>query len=215
MGAAHASFWGRIAGNYDTGVDYILGNNLRRIILEKLGRERKLGRTVEFGCGTGYFTPQLARLADSVVATDISDAMLDRVQERTRKLERVTIRREDCENTSFAEGSFDTAFLGLTFQVVDGPSTIAEMRRILRPGGQLILAIPTMEGLGIANRVRCMVRCYQAYRALRPPGTRLYTVQSLTPVITGGGFRLREIDRLSDPAIPGGFSGIYLRAVKP
>jgi ubiquinone/menaquinone biosynthesis C-methylase UbiE len=215
MKPAYVDFWGRIAGNYDAGVDYILGNNLRRIILEKLGKEQKLGRTVEFGCGTGYFTPQLAQLADSVVATDISDVMLDRVQERTRKLERVTIRREDCEKTSFAEGYFDTAFLGLTFQVVDGPSTIAEMQRILRPGGQLILAIPTMEGMGIADKVRCMVRCYQTYKAIRPPGTHLYTVQSLTPVITGGGFRLREIDRLSDPAHPEGFSGIYLRAVRP
>ena len=214
MHAGGASFWQRVSGVYDTGVDFVLGNDLRQRILGKLKNEQQLGRTVEFGCGTGYFTPVLAQLSGSVVATDISDAMLDRLQERIRKLPTVSVRKEDCEKTTFSDAAFDTAFLGLTFQLVDGPRTIAEMQRILKPGGKLILAIPTMEGLRIPDKIRCVLRNYQAYGTIRPPGTRLYTRKTLPPVVTRGGFRLNEVEFLTDPAHPGGFSGIYLRAIK-
>ena len=85
------NFWERVAGIYDTGIDYILGNNLRLIVLDKLGKEQQLGRTVEFGCGTGYFTPFLAQLSESVVATDISELMLDQTRERIKGLSTVTV----------------------------------------------------------------------------------------------------------------------------
>ncbi len=207
-------FWERIADRYDDGIDYILGNNLRLMVLDALGKEEALGRTVEFGCGTGYFTPLLARLSDSVVATDIAESMLGQTRQRTRGLSNVTVQREDCERTTFQDVSFDTAFLGLTFQLADGPCTVAEMLRILKPGGRLILAIPTMEGLRLPDKLRAILRNYRAYGRLRPPGTKLYTLRSLTPLIVGGGFRLREVEKLIDPIHPKGLSGLYVHAVK-
>lgn len=205
-------FWKRVAASYDDDVDFVLGNALRSIVLEKLGSEGQLGRTVEFGCGTGYFTALLADLSDSIVATDIVEPMLDRTRDRLGERSNVTVQAEDCERTTFSTGSFDTAFLGLVFQLVDGPRTVAEMQRILRPGGRMIIAVPTLEGLRLSEKVRCVARNYQAYGTMRPPGTQLYTQRSLPPIITRGGFRLLGTEHLADPARPGGFSGLYLRA---
>jgi len=212
--ATGVDFWERIASVYDGGIDYLLGNNLRLIVLDKLKKEQHLGRTVEFGCGTGYYTPLLAQLSESVVATDITEPMLDRTRERIRGLSAVTVQREDCEKTTFPAAAFDTAFLGLTFQLVDGPKTVAEMQRLLKPGGRLIVAIPTMEGLRLSDKLRCIMRNYRTYGTLRPPGTKLYTHRSLPPLITKGGFRVLDLEQLRDPAHPGGFSGLYVRAEK-
>jgi Methyltransferase domain. len=80
MGTDRA-FWERVAGQYDTGIDYILGNNQRLMVLDKLGKEGKLGQAVEFGCGTGYFTTLLAHMSDHLVATDIAEAMLEQTRQ--------------------------------------------------------------------------------------------------------------------------------------
>jgi len=179
-------FWERNAAVYDKGVDYILGNNLRLIVLDKLAREQHLGRTVEFGCGTGFFTPLLAQLSESVAATDISEKMLDLTRERIKGLPAVAVLIQDCEKTSFPPASFDTAFLGLTFQLVNGPVAVAEMQRILKPGGKLILAMPTMEDLRLSDKLRCVMRNCRTYGTIRPPGTKLYTHLTLPPIIARG-----------------------------
>jgi hypothetical protein len=88
------------------------------------------------------------------------------------------------------------------------------MYRILSPCGTLILAIPTMEGLRIRDRLACVVRNIRAYGRIRPPGTKLYTRRSLISLIHREGFRVINAFQLSDPDHPGGFSGLYIRAGK-
>jgi ubiquinone/menaquinone biosynthesis C-methylase UbiE len=207
-------YWNRTAIGYDGGIDHIFGNNMRLIILDKLQKEQQLGRTVEFGCGTGFFTPVLAQLSESVSATDISEKMLELTREKIKGVSNIEVEYQNCEKTSFPPASFDTAFLGLVFQFANGPVTVAEMHRILKPGGKLILAIPTMEGLSLSDKLRGILRHYRTFGGFRAPGSRLYTRQSLPPVIAQGGFRILDIEQLTDPARLGGFSGLYVRAEK-
>ncbi|MDD1720016.1 MAG: class I SAM-dependent methyltransferase [Methanoregulaceae archaeon] len=208
-------FWERSAGFYDTGIDRVFGNSMRRIFLDTLQEEQpKLGRTVEFGCGTGYYTPVLARLSEKVVATDIADRMLDRTRERTRDIPTVTVQKENCEKTTFPSASFDTAFLGLTLHLVNGPATLSEMHRILKPGGRLLLTVPTIEGLGLPGILRALFRNLQVFGRLRQPGTVLYTHKTLGDLIASSGFTVLGMKRLSDLEHPGGFSGLYVQAVK-
>jgi ubiquinone/menaquinone biosynthesis C-methylase UbiE len=207
-------YWNKTATGYDEGIDHIFGNNMRLIILDKLQKEQKLGRTVEFGCGTGFFTPVLAQLSESVSATDISEKMLDLTRKKITGLSNIEVVYQNCEKTSFPPASFDTAFLGLVFQFADGPVTVAEMYRILEPGGKLILAVPTVEGLSLSDKLRGIMRHYRTFGGFRAPGTILYTLQSLPPVIVQGGFRILDIEQLTDQTHAGGFSGLYIRAEK-
>jgi ubiquinone/menaquinone biosynthesis C-methylase UbiE len=209
-----AKYWNQNAIGYDGGIDYIFGNNLRLIILYALQKEQHLGRTVEFGCGTGFFTPFLAQLSEQVSATDISEKMLDLTREKIRGISTIEVEYQNCEKTSFPPASFDTVFMGLVFQFADGPATVTEMYRILKPGGKLILAVPTAEGLSLPDKLRGILRNYRTFGKFRAPGTILYSSQSLPPVITRGGFRVLDSEQLRDPANPGGFSGLYVRAEK-
>ena len=121
-----AKYWNRTASKYDHGIDYIFGNNMRLLILDKLQKEQHLGRTVEFGCGTGFFTQILAQLSDSVTATDISEKMLERTRETVKAFSHIEVMNQNCEKTSFPSSSFDTAFLGLVFHFANGPVTVAD-----------------------------------------------------------------------------------------
>jgi hypothetical protein len=88
------------------------------------------------------------------------------------------------------------------------------MHRILKPGGKLILATPSMDGLTLMEKLRGIMRQYRTFGTVKAPGTRLYTEQSLHEVISNGGFRIRESERLTDPARPGGFPGLWVMAEK-
>lgn len=100
----------------------------------------------------------------------------------------MTVQKENCEKTTFPSGSFDTAFLGLTYHMVDGPATLAEMHRILKPRGRPLFTVPTMEGLGLPDMLRGILRNVQIFGRVKQPGTVLYTQRSLQELISRGGF---------------------------
>ncbi len=112
MSEDNEKYWNIISTKYDSIVDRTIGDKLRPRAREMLEREKGLGRVVEFGCGTGYFTRTLAWIADSVVATDLSGEMLDRAREGLKGFRNVYIQKEDCLKTSFPDESFDAAFHG-------------------------------------------------------------------------------------------------------
>jgi len=207
-------FWDRASGVYDGGIDYVFGNSMRHILLAELEKERDLCRTVEFGCGTGFFTPALATRSESVVATDLSGQMVSLTREKMKGVPNVSAQKENCEKTTFASGTFDSAFLGLTLNMVDGPATISEMHRILKPGGRLLITVPTNEGIGIGGLFGVILRNLKVFRRVRQPGTVLYTQKSLHDLVEKGGFSVQSMEMLTDREHPGGFHGIYMRAVK-
>src|SRR5690348_16471835 len=96
------AFWSAIADRYDRVVDQQLGGTTRAAVRTRLAREGRLGRTVELGCGTGFFTGVLAEKADSVVATDLSPRMLDLARRRVTQ-GNVTFQVADCQRTSLPD----------------------------------------------------------------------------------------------------------------
>src|SRR5262249_61357342 len=70
----------------------------------------------------------------------------------------VTFRVEDCQETSFPDATFDTAFMSLVVHFTDPDTTLVEMRRILRPGGTLIILNLDMASLRGLDRIRSLAR---------------------------------------------------------
>jgi ubiquinone/menaquinone biosynthesis C-methylase UbiE len=92
------------------------------------------GRTLDLGCGTGRNLPLLPPDARAV-ALDPSSAALQRARRRAPAVPLVQAR---AEALPFRDGTFDTILSGLVFCSVAEPGRgLAEVRRVLRPGGQL------------------------------------------------------------------------------
>ena len=61
---------------YDQNQEFVVGKAILQAIASRLSEEDNLGEVLELGCGTGYFTKEIAKKAKSVIATDLSDTML-------------------------------------------------------------------------------------------------------------------------------------------
>lgn len=212
-----AEFWSKVADRYDRVVDLQIGGKTRSMVRERAARERDLGRLVEFGCGTGFYTEALACNADTVLATDISSAMLDVAKQRVNA-RNVTFRVEDCQRTSFPDGAFDTAFISLVIHFTVPGDTLAEMRRILRPGGTLIVVNLDLQALNGLPRIRSVIRVvYQGtlgYR-IKPPkgfGRNVVTEAQLRELLGGAGFRVGSTETIRDSSRSSNIPVEYVRA---
>ncbi len=67
---------------------------------------------LELGCGTGFFTDVIAETAKSVLATDISEAMLEVAREHGEGLENVEYRVVDALSLPTDIGQFSAVFAG-------------------------------------------------------------------------------------------------------
>lgn len=96
------------------------------------------GRILELGVGTGVNLPLYDASAD-LVAIDLSAGML---QEARRRPTHVSIRwvQADAERLPFSDGVFERVAVALLLCSVNDPAVaLAEMRRVLQPGGQIVL----------------------------------------------------------------------------
>jgi ABC-2 type transport system ATP-binding protein len=219
MASEQAEFWSRVAEKYDRVADLQIGGQTRSMLRERLAREGHLGRVVEFGCGTGFYTGVLARKSDRLLATDISPGMVELAKRRLRAAN-VTFQIEDCQRTSLPEATFDTAFISLVIHFTEPGRTIVEMHRILRPGGTLIVVNLDPQALTGLNRLRSVIRVlYQGmvgYRT-RPPkglGRNVMTEKQLGALLGRSGFRVESSEAVRDSSSSSNIPVEYIRAVK-
>jgi ubiquinone/menaquinone biosynthesis C-methylase UbiE len=200
-------------------VDLQIGPRHRAMVRERVEREGALGRLVELGCGSGFFTAALAPRAESVVATDLSPGMLALARERV-KAANVTFQVEDCQRTSFPDAAFDTAFIGLVLHFTDPAATLAEMHRVLKRGGTLLVVNLDMLALTGIERVRSLIRVF--YRGLtgyatKPPkalGRNVLTEKQLCELLGQSGFAVAGAETFRDAARSSSIPLEYVRAVK-
>lgn len=88
---------------------------------------------LDVNTGTGFVAQRLLTLFPNakIVATDLSEAMLAQARQRSPQIEFV---RADTAKLPFEDGSFDLVTLH------NGPPHFAEMARVLRTGGQMLIA---------------------------------------------------------------------------
>jgi SAM-dependent methyltransferase len=107
------------------------------------------GRGIELGVGSGRFAAPLG----IQVGVDPSPAML--VHAAARGIE---VFEGTAENLPFEAGSFDNALVVTTICFVDSPAKmLAEARRVLKPGGRLVI--------GFIDRESVMGQDYLAHQA--------------------------------------------------
>ncbi len=110
-----ADFYSKIAEHYDAQF-HDESDEERQEDLEDMAEqvaELMRGHTVlELGCGTGFWTDAIAETAESVLATDISEAMLEVAREHGQGLENVQYRVVDALKLPTDLGKFTAVFAG-------------------------------------------------------------------------------------------------------
>src|SRR5262245_48711859 len=214
-----SEFWSKIAGKYDSVIDSQIGPNTRAMVRERLAREVNLGVVAEFGCGGGFYTGLLATRAERVVATDLAPGMLAVAKQNVRAVN-VTFQQEDCQQTSFTDASIDTAFLSLVLHFTEPSRALAEMRRILKPGGTLIISNPDPALLSGFDRFRWLARGYFygiiRYRTKPPKGLfdNVLTEKQLCELLVKTGFEIQATEVIRNAAQPYNLPLEYVKATR-
>jgi len=131
-------YWDNHAKSYDREMDFV-----ERILFED-GRQwlcsQASGNVLEVAIGTGRTLPVYPR-GIRLIGVELSPAMLHIARQRARALGlEVDLRLGDAQSLEFGDATFDTVLCALSLcAILDDRRAIAEMKRVLRPGGRLLL----------------------------------------------------------------------------
>lgn len=135
------------AGGFQNAEAYeqIMGRWSRRLapLLIRFGGLSDSDRVLDVGCGTGSLVFALSEIANvaEVAGIDLVEPYV--AFARTQNTNpRITFRQADACALPFGDSSFDRAFSMLVLQFVpNGSRAVAEMRRVVRPGGTVTAAV--------------------------------------------------------------------------
>ena len=156
---------------------------------------------LDVACGTGHATAAVVTALGPdghVTGLDISEAMLKHAEARCADHEaQVTLRAADMRSIDEADGSFDVVLcvFGIMF-VADIPALIAELWRLVAPGGRL--AIVTWAPGDMSPMKRVLVQCVHECRPDLVPSHLVDAAASATSTRTG----MTELIRAAGVEVP-------------
>jgi SAM-dependent methyltransferase len=138
-------------------------------LLRWLGEDLRGLRVLDVAGGDGYWAAQARKRGAWAVALDLAEAKL---------------RRGDALRLPFADGSFDRVMSICAIEHFDdGALALAEMARVLAPGGELVMSA---DALTLAER---WPRLYRAH-CERYHVQRTYSHEQLTALLAGSGLEV-------------------------
>jgi ubiquinone/menaquinone biosynthesis C-methylase UbiE len=156
-------------------------------------------RVLDVGCGEGRFAAALLDAGVEVVGVDVAAEPLRRARARRADLDLRLISAEG--SWPLPDSSFDAVWAGETIEhVADTAGWLSEVRRVLRPGGQLLLSTPAHGRLAML-RLALSRRAFAVHFDPRSDHLRFYSRATLTELLQDFGFREVELQELGGLAL--------------
>ena len=101
-------------------------------------------RVLDLGCGSGWATRVLAKVAFNghVTGIDISDEMIRVAREASHSFSNIDFQVASAEGLPFADNEFTHAFsMESLYYYADIPKALSEIYRVLKPGGSFVTVV--------------------------------------------------------------------------
>ncbi len=187
--------FGRVAGVAPTGPATSAERDLRGLVT--LAAPSPADRLLDVGAGVGTVALAFAPHVADVVAVDVSPAMLERAERArlARKLANVHFRWAEATQLPFEPASFDLVTShNLLPYITDPAALLAGFRRVLAPGGRLVLD----EIAGNADPVKRATQ--DAIETRRDPAfLRTYSLAEMERLAGAAGFRIGKAETYDVP----------------
>ncbi len=158
---------------------------------------KRPGRLLDFGCGAGDFMVQWRGRGWECHGVEVSERGI--AAARARGLD---VRRTLAE---YADATFDYVRANHSLEhVLDPPTIVREMYRVLKPGGTVFIGVPTRDGL--AARVFGPYWWYLG----APVHPVTFSTKALTDLLRSAGFRATRVATNSDYGSTAGSLQIFL-----
>ena len=134
---------------------WMLDNWIRRMLQPPSELVDKLSikpedTVLDFGCGPGYYLPELAKRAKAVIAVDISPEMLAKAQAKIAKTKSKNVQflQTDGKNVQLPDGSVDKIMLVTVYhEIGENEAALREFQRVLKADGKLAIVEIIKKGL--------------------------------------------------------------------
>jgi len=155
---------------------------------------------LELGCGTGYFTQEIAKTGANIVAIDISSELL-KIAENNVQDKNVSFKEENAYNMTFEDNRFDYILGSSVLHHLDIKKAISEIYRVLKDGGVIAFTEPNMMNPQIALQKNIP---YLKRKLGDSPDETAFFRWSITRMLKKQGFKKIEIKTFDflHPAIP-------------
>jgi SAM-dependent methyltransferase len=158
------------------------------------------GRVLEIGAGNGANFHRYPEAVTEIVATEPDPYMIERAEQTARELHRtITIRQAPAESLPFTDAEFDAVVSTLVLCTVSNPAkALGEVRRVLKPGGELRVFEHVRHKGGIGAWVQDRAEPLWTWL-----GAGCHPNRDTAPAIEAAGFQFRELNRVNgSPPIP-------------
>lgn len=138
-----STMFDEVSPRYDLINDVLtVGNDrLWRIATTRALAPRKGMRILDLAAGTGTSSAAIAKHGAHVTAADFSQGMLDEGRRRHVDNPLIEFVWADATDLPFDDDSFDAATISYGLRNVSDPrAALAEMRRVVKPGGRVVIA---------------------------------------------------------------------------
>jgi 2-polyprenyl-3-methyl-5-hydroxy-6-metoxy-1,4-benzoquinol methylase len=155
----------------------------RRFLIDSLNAGERL---LDLGCGEGWFAAAAVEAGASVLAVDVAEEPLRRARALHPGLDLRLI--DDEGHWELEDAGFDAVWAGEVIEhVADTASWLSELRRVLRPGGRLLLSTPL---LGRRELLAAVISGAAFSERFEPRSDHLrhYNAATLTALIADFGF---------------------------
>jgi len=135
-------FWDRVAGVYDLFANHINRRANEALCAAVAEEIRPEDEVLECACGTGLLSGIIAERCRSLVATDLSERMLQVARRKFGSRPNLTFRQGDILHIDFPDESFDAVVAANVIHLLKEPErALAELDRVCRQGGSSCLPI--------------------------------------------------------------------------
>ena len=158
------------------------------------------GRGLEIGFGTGVYLRALAKHYEEVIGTDLDQRQLEHAHACTADIPNLQLLLDDITDTQLPAHSFDLVLCSEVLEHIrDTGRAITGIRRVLAPGGLLIVSTPQRHSLmELACKLAFMpgvisfVRRVYGEAVFETGHLSLMTERQMTRALESAGFHIRQ-----------------------
>lgn len=100
-------------------------------------------KSLEIGPGSGIYIPELIALSTQTYVSDIEEAYLKHVRQFKKEFSTLNLEVDDITDSKLEPGTFDLILCTEVIEhIADSKTAVANMHRLLKPGGLLVLSTP-------------------------------------------------------------------------
>ena len=160
----------------------------RRRASRLLKLHRRAGSVLDIGCGRGHFLRALRRRGWSCIGTELTETAARHARESLS----LDVRIGPFDGALFPDAAFDAIYLWHVLEHIPSTSrTLAEVRRMLRPQGMLVVALPNLESW------QARLCRYHWFHLDLPRHYVHCSASWLTETLSNLGFRIVEVNHFS------------------